>query len=54
LLVPYIALAKGNSAYLTQALTEHLQTNIWVAERILNTKFNIVRAGRLFKLEKVT
>ena len=53
LLVPYIALAKGNSVYLTRTITEHLQTNIWVAERILNTRFNILKAGRLFKLEKV-
>jgi RNA 3'-terminal phosphate cyclase (ATP) len=52
LLIPYIALAKSNSVYLTRTLTEHSQTNMWVVERILDTKFNIVRANGLFKIEK--
>ena len=52
LLIPYIALAKGCSAYLTRALTEHLQTNIWVAETILNTKLTIAQNNGLFKIKK--
>jgi RNA 3'-terminal phosphate cyclase (ATP) len=52
LLVPYIALARSGSMYLTRAVTEHLQTNIWVAETILNVKLNITRSNELFKIER--
>ena len=52
LLVPYIALAHGKSAYLTRTLTEHLQTNIWLVEKILNTKLILEKKGGLYRLEK--
>lgn len=52
LLIPYIALAEGNSTYLTRTLTEHLQTNIWVAEKILDVKFRVETVGRLYRVEK--
>jgi RNA 3'-phosphate cyclase len=54
MLVPYVALAEGNSTYLTWALSEHLETNIWLAEKILNVKFHINKAGELYKIEKVS
>lgn len=53
LLVPYVALAKGKSTYLTRALSEHLHTNIWVAERILDAKFNLEKSDGLYKIEKI-
>jgi RNA 3'-terminal phosphate cyclase (ATP) len=53
LLIPYMALAQGKSTYLTRTLTEHLQTNVWLAEKILKTKFSIEAIGRLYKIEKV-
>jgi RNA 3'-terminal phosphate cyclase (ATP) len=53
LLVPYVALAHGRSTYLTRTLTEHLQTNIWLAERILNVKFVLEKRDGLYRLEKV-
>jgi RNA 3'-terminal phosphate cyclase (ATP) len=52
MLIPYMALAQGRSTYLTRAITEHLQSNIWLAEMILNTKFSVERAGKLYKVEK--
>jgi RNA 3'-phosphate cyclase len=52
-LIPYIALAKGKSAYLTRKVSDHLETNIWLAEKILNVKFHIKKAGGLYKVEKV-
>jgi RNA 3'-phosphate cyclase len=52
LLIPYAALAEGNTVYLTRAVTEHLHTNIWVAEKILGCKFNISKTGKLFRVER--
>jgi RNA 3'-phosphate cyclase len=53
MLIPYIALAEGNSVYYARTISDHLETNIWLAEKILNTKFHVNRAGRLYKIEKV-
>lgn len=53
MLVPYVALAKGNSAYSTWTISDHLETNIWLAEKMLNVKFNVERAGALYKIERV-
>jgi RNA 3'-phosphate cyclase len=53
MLVPYLALARGKSTYLTRTVTEHLQTNIWLAERILNVKFVLEKKDGLYRLEKV-
>lgn len=39
-LVPYMALAEGRSAMTIPRLTQHLLTNIWVAERFLPVKFH--------------
>jgi RNA 3'-terminal phosphate cyclase (ATP) len=53
MLIPYVTLAQGKSAYLTRILTEHLQTNIWLVEEILKVKFNVEKSGGLYKIEKV-
>ena len=53
ILVPYIALAQGKSNYLTRTLTEHLKTNIALAERILKVKFVLEKKHELYRLEKV-
>ncbi|MDI6805345.1 MAG: RNA 3'-terminal phosphate cyclase [Candidatus Bathyarchaeia archaeon] len=53
MLVPYVALAEGNSIYITRTISDHLETNIWLAEKILNVKFNINKVGGLYKIEKV-
>jgi RNA 3'-terminal phosphate cyclase (ATP) len=52
MLIPYVALAQGRSAYLTRTISEHLETNIWLAEKILNVKFNVEKVGELYKVEK--
>jgi len=52
LLIPYVALARGNSIYFTRAVSEHLETNIWVTEQILNVKFNVEKVNGLHKVEK--
>ena len=52
MLVPYVALAEGNSIYLTRSMTEHLDTNLWLAQEILGVRFKVTRVGNLFKIEK--
>jgi len=54
MLVPYVALAAGHSTYLTRTVTEHLDTNIWLAQKILGIKFRISRVGRLYQVERVS
>ncbi|MHA1637471.1 MAG: RNA 3'-terminal phosphate cyclase, partial [Candidatus Thorarchaeota archaeon] len=41
MLVPYLALADGESKIGITEVTSHLVTNIWVAERILGVKMNL-------------
>jgi len=51
MLVPYVALAQGDSVYLTRAITEHLDTNIWLAQEILGAKFIVTKVGNLYRIE---
>jgi RNA 3'-phosphate cyclase len=53
MLIPYMALAKGASVYLTRTVSEHLETNIWLAEKILGVRFNVNRVGVLYRIEKL-
>ncbi len=52
MLIPYVALSKGASAYSARSLTEHMESNIWLAEKMLNTHFNVNRVGDLYRIEK--
>lgn len=51
ILVPYVALAKGKSVYLTRLVTEHLDANLWLTERLLGAKFHLAKAGKLYRVE---
>jgi RNA 3'-terminal phosphate cyclase (ATP) len=51
MLVPYVALAQGNSVYLSGLVTEHLDTNIWLAEKILGTRFRVAKVANLYRVE---
>ena len=52
MLVPYIALAKGTSTYTTRNITDHIDTNIWLTEKILGTKIQVTKVGNIYKIEK--
>jgi len=52
MLVPYVALAQGESVYLSRSLSDHLDTNIWLAQEILGVRFNVSRVGTLYRVEK--
>jgi RNA 3'-terminal phosphate cyclase (ATP) len=51
MLVPYAALAKGNSVYLSRMVTEHLDTNLWLVQSILGVRFRLTKAGSLYRVE---
>jgi len=53
MLIPYMALAEGNSFFYTRCLSEHVEANIWLMETMLNSKFNIEKVNNLlYKIEK--
>ena len=51
MLVPYAAFAEGSSVYLSRLVTEHLDANIWLVEKILGVKFSLSRSGNLYRIE---
>jgi RNA 3'-terminal phosphate cyclase (ATP) len=53
MLIPYVALAKGTSAFLTRTVSDHLDANIWLAEKILGVQFNVEKVNNLYRIEKV-
>jgi RNA 3'-terminal phosphate cyclase (ATP) len=52
MLVPYVALADGTSTYLSRGMTGHLETNIWLVEKILGVEIQVIKAGKLYRIEK--
>ena len=52
MLIPYVALVEGTSTFLTREVSDHLETNIWLSEKMLNVKFNIQERNNLFRIEK--
>jgi RNA 3'-terminal phosphate cyclase (ATP) len=53
MLILYMALTSGSSAFLTRTISEHLEANVWLAEKMLGAKFKIITAGSLFRVEKL-
>ncbi len=55
-LVPFMALAKGNSSFTTAHMTGHLFTNLWVVAQFIDTKIqtrgDLGRSGRVDFLNK--
>jgi RNA 3'-phosphate cyclase len=52
MLIPYMALAEGPSTLLIREVSEHLETNVWLAEKMLKVRFNIQKINNLFRIEK--
>lgn len=51
-LVPFIAVAKGNSSFTTTRITEHLLTNLWVIQHFRNAKISVTgEKGKEGKIE---
>ena len=52
MLIPYLTLAHGKSALLTRAISEHIESNIWLIEKMVNAKFTIQKVNNLYRIEK--
>jgi RNA 3'-terminal phosphate cyclase (ATP) len=52
MLIPYMALVKGTSTFLARLITDHMETNMWLAHKILGVKFAARKVGDLYKVEK--
>lgn len=53
MLIPYAALTKSSSIYLARDLSEHLEANIWLMEKMLGVQFNVNKTGVLYRIEKL-
>ncbi|MDD1773125.1 MAG: RNA 3'-terminal phosphate cyclase [Methanomassiliicoccales archaeon] len=49
--LPYMALAEGNSVVLADEMTAHAGTNISVIEKFLGKRFSVEEAGELVRIE---
>jgi RNA 3'-phosphate cyclase len=52
MLIPYVALAQGKSVFLVRTISEHIESNIWLMEKMLNVKFTIRKVNNLYRIEK--
>ena len=52
MLIPYMALSEGKSVVLARTLTEHIESNIWLMEKMLNARFRVEKVNNLVCIEK--
>ncbi len=52
MLIPYLALAEGKSSFLVRVISEHIESNIWLIEKMLDVKFTIQKENNLYKIER--
>ncbi len=52
MLIPYMALAEGKSVFLVRTISEHIESNIWLMEKMLNVKFTVEKVNNLYRIEK--
>lgn len=52
MLIPYMALAEGKSAFLVRTISEHIESNLWLMEKMLSTQFTTQKVNNLYKIEK--
>jgi len=52
MLIPYVALAEGASVFSARRVSDHLEANIWLAEKMLGARFNIKKVHSLYRIEK--
>jgi RNA 3'-terminal phosphate cyclase (ATP) len=52
MLIPYMALAEGKSAFLVRTISEHIESNLWLMEKMLNVQFTTQKVNNLYKIEK--
>jgi len=52
MLIPYMALTEGKSVFMARTVSEHIESNIWLMEKMLNVKFTIEKVNNLYRIEK--
>ncbi len=52
MLIPYMALSDGKSVVFARTLTEHIEANIWLMEKMLNVHFCVEKVNNLVCIEK--
>jgi RNA 3'-phosphate cyclase len=52
MVIPYVALAEGTSVFSTRTISDHLEANIWLAEKMLGVRFNVRKMNNLYRIEK--
>jgi RNA 3'-terminal phosphate cyclase (ATP) len=52
MLIPYFALVTGSSSFKTRTITDHVESNVWLAETITSARFNVTRTDDLYRVEK--
>jgi RNA 3'-terminal phosphate cyclase (ATP) len=52
MLIPYMALTEGKSVFLARVVSEHIESNIWLMEKMLNIKFTLEKVNNLYRIEK--
>ena len=52
MLVPYVALAEAESVFLVKHVSDHLAANMWLAEKILGTRFRVEKVNNLYRVRK--
>jgi RNA 3'-terminal phosphate cyclase (ATP) len=52
MLVPYVALTEGESVYLCRTVTDHLDANMWLAQKMLGVEFIVAKVGNLWRIER--
>ncbi len=53
MIIPYIALAKGTSSFIVRKITDHIETNIWLTEKILGTKIDVAKVENGFRIQRI-
>jgi RNA 3'-terminal phosphate cyclase len=53
LIIPYLAIAEGESTFLVRSISDHLETNIWLIQKILDSHFKVQKVGKLYKITKI-
>ena len=50
-ILPYLALAKGESSFTASEISKHTKTNMWVIENLLDRKFTVRRENLRFLID---
>jgi len=51
MVIPYLTFCDENSVFLCREITEHLDTNIWLAQRMLGARFEIEKKTNLYQVK---